>query len=48
MNTGAFAAALAVAVSVGVGLSSFSPVQAYAQTNAAVVRGLPDFTDLVD
>ncbi len=39
---------LTVAVSVGVGMSSFSPTPARAQANASVVRGLPDFTDLVD
>ena len=47
-GTWSVAGVLAVAVSVGVALSSFSPAPVLAQANANVVRGLPDFTDLVD
>lgn len=50
ISTWTAAGMLAVVVSVGVGVSSFSPtaVRAQASANANVVRGLPDFTDLVD
>lgn len=40
--------AFALAFSAGVGLGSFSVAPVHAQTSAPVVRGLPDFTDLVD
>lgn len=39
---------LAVVVSAGVGVSSFSTTPVRAEASASAVRGLPDFTDLVD
>lgn len=51
ISTWTAAGVLTVIVSAGVGLSSFSPAPVHAQAanaNASVVRGLPDFTDLVD
>ena len=47
-NTWTAAGVLAVAGAVGAGAASLAPLQAQAQAPVASVRGLPDFTDLVE
>ncbi|MCB1978958.1 MAG: DegQ family serine endoprotease [Burkholderiaceae bacterium] len=48
LNAWTAAGVLAVAGAVGVGSASLSPLRAQAQVPVTSVRGLPDFTDLVE
>lgn len=48
MSARRVAGVFALAISAGVGLGNFAALPAHAQSAGTVVRGLPDFTDLVD